>query len=115
VDGFDVLAVYEAATDALARARRGDGPTLLVTECYRIEGHYAGEPEVYRTRAEVDEQRKKDPILRFRASLLERRLASEAQLSDIDATSRQEMVDAVAFARQSPPPEAATAMDYIYA
>jgi TPP-dependent pyruvate/acetoin dehydrogenase alpha subunit len=115
VDGFDVLAVYEAATEALARARRGDGPTLLVTECYRIEGHYAGEPEVYRSRAEVDEQRKKDPILRFRVSLLERQLASEAQLSDIDATSRQEMVDAVAFARQSPPPEAATAMDYIYA
>jgi len=115
VDGFDVLAVYEAAMEALARARRGEGPTLLVTECYRIEGHYAGEPEVYRSRAEVDEQRKKDPILRLRASLLERRLASDAQLSDMDAASRQEMVDAVAFARQSPPPEAATAMDFIYA
>ena len=48
VDGFDVLAVYEAATEAVARAAPGEGPTLLVTESYRIEGHYAGEPEVYR-------------------------------------------------------------------
>ncbi len=66
VDGFDVLAVYQAAAEAVARARRGEGPTLLVTETYRIEGHYAGEPEVYRTRAEVEQWRKKDPIPRFR-------------------------------------------------
>jgi pyruvate dehydrogenase E1 component alpha subunit len=62
VDGFDVLAVYEAATEAVERARRGGGPTLLVTECYRFEGHYAGEPQVYRERAEVQEYIKKDPI-----------------------------------------------------
>ena len=69
VDGFDVLAVYEAAIDAVARARRGEGPTLLVTDSYRFEGHYAYEPEVYRTRAEVEEHRKLDPIPRFRKYL----------------------------------------------
>ena len=48
VDGFDVLAVHEAASEAIERARNGGGPTLLVTESYRFDGHYAGEPEVYR-------------------------------------------------------------------
>ena len=47
VNGFDVLDVYDAAMRAVERARRGEGPTLLVTEAYRFEGHYAGEPEVY--------------------------------------------------------------------
>ncbi len=55
VDGFDVVAVYRAAREAVERARAGNGPTLLVTESYRFDGHYAGEPEVYRERAEVDE------------------------------------------------------------
>ena len=60
IDGFDVLAVYKAAVEAVERARKGDGPTLLVTESYRMEGHYAGEPEVYRKKAEVAEYRKRD-------------------------------------------------------
>ncbi len=115
VDGFDVLAVYEAATEAVARARRGHGPTLLVTESYRLEGHYAGEPEVYRTRTEVEEYRKLDPIPRFRKYLLDSRKASPEQLYGIEAKARQEISDAVEFAKTSAPPDPATAMDYIYA
>jgi TPP-dependent pyruvate/acetoin dehydrogenase alpha subunit len=115
VDGFDVLAVYQAATEAVARARRGDGPTLLVTESYRIEGHYSGEPEVYRTRAEVEEWRKKDPIPRFRAYLLDNGIATEAELIAMEQAMKQELVDAVQFAKDSPVPDPATAMDYIYA
>ena len=114
VDGFDVLAVYNAATEAVARARRGDGPTLLVTESYRFEGHYSGEPEVYRSRAEVEEWRKKDPIPRFRHWLTENGRATDAELSAIEAAMKQEIVDAVQFARDSPQPDPATAMDYIY-
>ena len=102
-------------TEAVARARRGDGPTLLVTESYRIEGHYSGEPEVYRTRAEVEEWRKKDPIPRFRAYLLENGVATEAELTAIEQAMKQEMVEAVQFAKDSPMPDPATAMDYIYA
>lgn len=115
VDGFDVVAVYEAAVEAVERARRGDGPTLLVTEAYRFEGHYAGEPEVYRDRAEVEEWRKKDPIPRFRKYLIENEKASQAELDAIDAEIKQEMVEAVKFAQESPQPDPATAMDYIYA
>ena len=115
LDGFDVLAVYRAAAEAVARARRGEGPTLLVTEAYRYEGHYAGEPEVYRSRAEVEEWRKKDPIPRFREWLLKNGRATEAELREIDATMKQELADAVRFAQESPQPDPATAMDYIYA
>jgi pyruvate dehydrogenase E1 component alpha subunit len=115
VDGFDVLAVYEAMTDAVDRARRGDGPTLLVTESYRVDGHYAGEPEVYRTRDEVEAYRQKDPILRFRRYLLHEGSASEDELDGIHANARQEMLEAVRFAQESLQPDPATAMDYIYA
>jgi acetoin:2,6-dichlorophenolindophenol oxidoreductase subunit alpha len=115
VDGFDVLAVYEAAVEAVARARRGEGPTLLVTESYRLEGHYAGEPEVYRSRAEVEEYRKKEPIGRFRHHLLDNGLAIQTDLDEIDAEIRAEISAAVEFAHNSPFPDPATAMDYIYA
>jgi acetoin:2,6-dichlorophenolindophenol oxidoreductase subunit alpha len=115
VDGFDVLAVYEASVSAVARARRGEGPTLLVTESYRLEGHYAGEPEVYRSRAEVEEYRQKEPIGRFRRHLLENQLAGQADLDAIDAEIRAEIDAAIEFARSSPLPDPSTAMDYIYA
>lgn len=115
VDGFDVLEVFQAATLAVERARKGDGPTLLVTECYRIEGHYAGEPEVYRNRAEVEEYRQKDPIMRFYRHLVDRSVATEKELDQINVEVQQEMADAVQFARSSLPPDPSTALDYIYA
>ena len=115
VDGFDVLAVYEAAVEAVKRCRQGEGPTLLVTESYRIEGHYAGEPEVYRTRTEVEEYRKKEPIGRFRTYLIEKGKTSAAELDAINEAVKQEMAEAVQFAKDSPVPDPATAMDYIYA
>jgi TPP-dependent pyruvate/acetoin dehydrogenase alpha subunit len=115
VNGFDVLAVYQAARQAVECARQGGGPTLLVTESYRIDGHYAGEPEVYRTRSEVDEYRKREPIGQFRNHLLAQSKASKTELEAIEAEIKQEMVEAVAFAKNSPPPDPATAMQYIYA
>ena len=115
VDGFDVLAVYEAMVEAVARARRGNGPTLLVTECYRFEGHYAGEPQVYRERAEVQEYLKKDPIPRFGKYLIEEGIASQEAVSAIDAEIKKEMAEAMKFAKESPEPDPATAADYHYA
>jgi acetoin:2,6-dichlorophenolindophenol oxidoreductase subunit alpha len=115
VDGFDVVAVYKAAYEAVERARQGGGPTLLVTESYRIEGHYAGEPEVYRSRAEVEEFRKKEPIGHFRHYALENGLLEQAELDTVDQEMKQEIAEAVQFAKDSPAPDFATAMDYIYA
>jgi TPP-dependent pyruvate/acetoin dehydrogenase alpha subunit len=115
VDGFDVVAVYEAAANAVARARAGQGPTLLVTESYRFEGHYAGEPEVYRDRAEVQAQRANDPISRLRTRLEADGVATVADLAVVDTEVAAEIAEALAFARSSPDPDPATAMDYIYA
>jgi TPP-dependent pyruvate/acetoin dehydrogenase alpha subunit len=88
---------------------------LLVTESYRLEGHYAGEPEVYRSRAEVEEHRRLEPIGRFRKYLITEERAGQAELDAVDAEIRQEIADAVRFAKESPEPVPATAMDYIYA
>lgn len=114
VNGFDVLSVYEAATEAVSRAREGGGPTLLVIESYRLDGHYAGEPEVYRSRAEVQEYKKKDPIPRFRKQLIAHHSVAESELLAIDIEIDQEIADAVQFARNSPQPDPATSMDYIF-
>ena len=115
VDGFDVLAVYKAARAAVARARQGDGPTLLVTESYRLDGHYAGEPEVYRSRAEVEGFWKLEPLRRFRTYLVEHKVASDETIDSIESEVKREIEAAVQFARESPEPDPATAMDYIYA
>lgn len=115
VNGFDVIAVYQHALEAVNRARDGGGPTLLVTEAYRFEGHYAGEPEVYRERTEVDEYRKLDPIPRFFHQLTNDGLVTPGELDDITAEIRQEIAEAVQFAKSSPEPDPATRMDYIYA
>lgn len=115
VDGFDIFAVHEAATTAVARARAGEGPTLLVTESYRVDGHYAGEPEVYRDKAEVAEYRAKDPIARFRARVTEEGLVDAADLDAVDAEVAAAIEDALSFARQSSEPDPATALDFIYA
>ena len=115
VDGFDPLAVYQATTEAVERARRGEGPTLLVTEAYRFEGHYAGEPQVYRERTEVREYLKKDPIPRFRRYLIEEETASQGELDAIDTEVKQEIADAITYAKESPEPDPSTALDYNYA
>lgn len=114
VDGNDVLAVYEVVTEAVARARRGEGPTLVETKTYRIEGHYAGEPQVYRDRAEVEEYRKQDPIKRFRDYLFREKVVAKEDLDAIDAGVKAEIKEAIRFALESPMPEPETAMDYIY-
>jgi pyruvate dehydrogenase E1 component alpha subunit len=115
VDGFDVVAVYLAAVEAVEHARDGKGPVLLVTESYRFEGHYAGEPEVYRSREEVKAYRQQDPLPRLFRSLQEEGQASVEELQAIDAEVRQEIAEAVEFAKNSPQPDPITALDYIYA
>lgn len=115
VDGFDVLAVYQTAIEAVARARRGGGPTLLVTESYRLDGHYSGEPEVYRNRSEVEEYWKVEPIGRFRKHLISINTATDDEMDAIWAEIKQEIANAVQYAKDSSIPDPATAMDYIFA
>jgi len=110
VDGNDVLAVFNAASDAVERARSGGGPTLVEGRTYRWEGHYKGDPEVYRSSEEVASWRAKDPIIGFRSWLLANEECGEAQLLQIEAHVTEEIRGAVAFAEESPQP----AMDELH-
>lgn len=115
VDGFDPIVVYEATTEAVNRARSGGGPTLLVTECYRIEGHYAGEPELYRSKEEVAQVRDThDPIPRFRKRLIDEGVANDATLKTLEKEIEQEIADAVDFALKSNEPDPSLAYSYVY-
>jgi len=105
VDGNDVLAVYEAAREAIGRARQGGGPTLLEAKTYRIKGHFVGDPERYRDRAEIERWRARCPILRFEDRLRADGALAEAEMEEIRAAARQEILEAVSFAEESPYPD----------
>ncbi|HOK17997.1 MAG TPA: pyruvate dehydrogenase (acetyl-transferring) E1 component subunit alpha [Caldisericia bacterium] len=114
VDGMDVLAVYEAAVEAVKRAREGNGPTLLETKTYRFHGHFEGDPQLYRDKAEVEEWMRKDPIPRFEKQLLDNNVVTEEELKAIQNRIQQEIDDAVKFAEESPYPEDNEAVKDIY-
>lgn len=104
VDGRDVRAVYDAAGEAIARARRGEGPTLLVAESYRHEGHYYGDPRKYQTKDEIDGWKTQhDPVADARTWIAADGLASSAELDAIDRAIDDEMERAVAWAEQGEP------------
>jgi acetoin:2,6-dichlorophenolindophenol oxidoreductase subunit alpha len=115
VDGQDVLAVHEAVSEAVARARRGDGPSLVETKTYRFHDHAFGLPPInYRDQAEIDEWRRRDPVGLFRA-----RLAAEFGLGDqavqaIEDEVTAEIEAAVAFAESSPYPSPDAAFEHVY-
>jgi len=116
VDGNDVLAVYQAAQDATARARRGEGPTLIVADTYRIMGHTIGDPLTYRIKGEVEgwQDPAHDPILRFKGYLLEHQLVEAGRLEAIEAEAHQDIASAVEFALASPEPDVQTLWDDVY-
>lgn len=112
VDGQDVLAVYNAAAEAIARARAGDGPSLIECRTYRYVGHHEGDPGTgYRTLEEIDEWKLRDPIRLFGAHLLGDNVATQATLDELDNEATVVVKDALEFANKSPwpsPEEAAT-------
>jgi acetoin:2,6-dichlorophenolindophenol oxidoreductase subunit alpha len=118
VDGQDVQAVLGAATTAVERARRGDGPGFLICETYRTHGHHVGDVDraYYRPREEETAWREeRDPILRLGAWLRERDLASTEELDVIEARVRGEVEAGVAFALAAPYPAAEEVDKHVYA
>jgi pyruvate dehydrogenase E1 component alpha subunit len=105
VDGMDVRETRRVAGEAVARARAGDGPTLVVAETYRFEGHYVGDPIVYRAKEETEAWKARDPILRQGEYLLKAGLATQAELDQVAADIAREMEEGVAFAMNSPIPD----------
>jgi 2-oxoisovalerate dehydrogenase E1 component len=104
VDGNDAWAVYTAMQQAVARARSGDGPTLLECLTYRWHGHMEGENAPYRSQAEIESWKQKCPILQLERQLMENRLLTPEQAAEITQWAESAVQDALTFAEASPEP-----------
>lgn len=114
VDGYDVLAVYEAAEAAVARARRGEGPTLLVCYAPRIRGHEEGDPQPYRPKEDIEKAKRNDPMPRYRSFLADHGILEDAELRDIEERVEAEIEAAIKFADESPFPAPGEALDDLF-
>lgn len=114
VDGNDVFAVYEAATEAVVRARAGQGPTLIECKTYRHQGHFEGDPAIYKSSDEVSEWMAKDPIPRMVSYLLDSNILTEKEIEGIDEEISKELEEAIKFAEESPLPSLESIVEDIY-
>jgi len=114
VDGNDVIEVYRAAKEAVDRARNGGGPTLIECKTYRHKGHSRFDPAKYRPPDEVEEWMKKDPILRFRNTLIEEGVLTEKQADKIDRQITETVEEAAQFAVKSPYPQPEEALEDVF-
>ncbi len=110
VPGMDALVVFEAMERAARECRAGKGPVLLEMDTYRFRGHSMSDAATYRTKDEVETEKKNDPIPRLRAHLVKKKLATEAELDAVDAEVKAVCEEAIAFADASAEPS----MDELY-
>jgi 2-oxoisovalerate dehydrogenase E1 component alpha subunit len=116
VDGNDVLAVYEVAKEAVERARRGEGPTLIEAKTYRMTAHSSDDDDRrYRERSEVEEWRKKDPIVRFKQYLEEAGVLDEEKDREINEEVQAEVDEATEYAEEAPYADPESALRHVYA
>ncbi|MFL5667356.1 MAG: thiamine pyrophosphate-dependent dehydrogenase E1 component subunit alpha [Ktedonobacteraceae bacterium] len=114
VDGLDVLAVHEAAGEAIARARRGEGPSLIECKTYRYYGHFEGDTITYRTKEEVEAHRTRDAIEAIHRSIVERGIATDQELDAIDKKVQDSIDLAWQFAESAPYPSPEEALTDVY-
>jgi len=115
VDGNDLPAVAAAARIAVARARKGGGPSLVECKTYRLRGHSKSDRNLYRTKDEIEAWRRRDPIVRLRQELIEQSRFTEQELSELEAAADAQIEAAVAFAKASPEPDPAQLTLDVYA
>lgn len=115
IDGNDVMAVYEAVSEARSRARNGEGPTLIEAETYRYQGHFVGDEEAYRSDEEVEEWKNEhDPIDRFKDKLIDSGELTDDEFEAIETEVDETIESALDFARQSPKPDLSEAYADMY-
>jgi len=102
VDGNDVIACYEAAYPAIERARAGDGPSFIEAKTYRLRGHWEGDPETYRSKDEVAEARKRDPVVGFREQLVRMGVLTAEEAGRVAAETKAEVEQAAEQAQKLP-------------
>ena len=114
VDGNDVIAVYEAAAEAVNRAREGRGPTLIECKTYRHRGHFEGDPCTYRNDEELQEWKEKDPIPRLEQKLIEMGILTDSKIDEINGTLQKDLALAEQFAEESAFPDASELTEDVY-
>ena len=115
VDGNDPMAVYEVTQQALARARSGEGPTVIDALTYRWEGHSRNDPGTdYRTKEEIAEWKARDPVLLVRGQLIAMGAQTEESLEAVEQAARAKVDAAIEFAKASPHPKAEDVLKYTY-
>ena len=103
------------AKEAVERARRGEGPTLIEAKTYRFRGHFEGDPQVYRKKEEVEWWMKnKDPIKLFEEKLLSKGIVTKDELAKIDEKVRSLIAEAIKFAEESPWPDPKEVLEDVY-
>jgi len=115
VDGNDIVAVYDAASEAVGRARSGGGPTLVECMTYRWKGHSKSDQELYRTKEEIEAWKRKDPIKMFRELLVSEGTLDEEEFASIEEEASRTIAAALEFAKSSPEPDADTILEGVYA
>jgi pyruvate dehydrogenase E1 component alpha subunit len=105
VDGTDLFAMYEAAEEAIGRARKGRGPSLIEARGFRYYGHFQGDSMLYFTEEEKARNRANDPIDKFKKRVLDRKLLTGKELAEIDARVEAAIDEAIKFAEDSPMPD----------
>jgi len=113
-DGMDVNDVYEKAKYAVEKARKGEGPTLIECKTYRFVPHSKADREVYRTKDDVNEWKKKCPILQVKNVLIKNGIITEEQAHKIEKDARQKVLDAFEFAMNSPEPDDAELLTDVF-
>ena len=114
VDGNDVLAVWNAAQEAIIRARSSMGPTLLDCKTYRFRGHIEGDQQIYRSGEEAEEWLRKDPVSRIEKHLLSQRVLTQSDLDRIRDQERARVANAMEFAKKSPWPRPEEALTSVF-
>jgi len=114
IDGMNLLTVREASERAIETVRAGSGPFFLEIETYRFRGHSMGDPERYRGKDEVKKWQENDPIGIFRNEIIQRNIASEAELDERDKNVEAEVQEAIRFAESSPDPEPEALFEHVY-
>lgn len=114
VDGEDVIAVYEVAKEAVERAKRGEGPSLIEVKVYRFRGHFEGDPQLYRPKEDLEEAKVKDPIKKLEKQLIDREIIKEEELKKMQDEIEMEIEETIEFARQSPYPEPQEALENVF-
>lgn len=114
VDGMSLQETFLAASEAVDRARSGQGPTFIIADTYRYLGHMAGDTEIYRNKDEVLQWHGKDPITRLVSELTDAGVLTEQDWADIQAEATRIVQEAEEFARNSPFPEPAEALQDVY-